>query len=447
MKMVGLIRKTYERNQAMMILFPEVIPESFNKVKWADTEACINRSENFTESTFEAGGIGGSTTSRHYDIILEDDLIYANKDDFTGKELMPSKDDIEKAIGWHKLAMSLLVPGMHTKIHNIGTRWAKYDLVAFIRGNEPDYTIFERVITVDGTSSGEPTWPEMYPMVQIKRILAAQGPYMFATQYLCKPMAIEDMLFKGEWLQYYQNKKEIPEGYRVFTTTDLSLWSEDQKQAQRKQSRGVVLTCAWDSKNHVWILRYDVGRFTPSEIINLWYTHNRLFGPEIIGCEAVYYQKSLMHFATKMMEKEGWLPIRELKTSTRVDKDVRIRALEPYAVNGAIHCRPDHKDFIEEFCEYIPGSTLSTKDILDALAYQLQVARPGEIAQARVVTRNYSEYKFSTNMDEFLRKRWDGENPKDLFDKYRLKESSIEEKEAEEMFEFASLMNPLQLEE
>ena len=447
MKMINLIRKTYERNQAMQILFPEVIPENFNKVKWADTEACINRSGNYTESTFEAGGIGGSTTSRHYDLILEDDLVYANKDDFTGKELQPSKDDIDKAIGWHKLAMSLLTPGVHTRIHNIGTRWAKYDLIAHIRETEPDYVIFERACTKDGTRTGEPTWPSMYPAKKIDQIFRAQGPYMFATQYLNKPMAPEDMLFKLDWLQYYNSKIEVPKEARIFTTIDLSLWGETSRTTQSKDSRGVVLTCAWDSNNHVWILRYDAARFNPSEIIELMYTHNRLFAPELIGVESVYYQRALVHFARLEMAKRGWLPLRELKTSTSVEKDVRIRALEPYAMNEAIHCRQDHKDFITEFIDYVPGSKMTRKDILDALAYQLQVAKPGEVAQARIAARDYSSYKFTSDMDEFLRKRWDGENPKDLFDKYRLKEVGEAEKEAEDMFEMASLLAPLDKED
>src|SRR3990167_9457029 len=194
MKMLGLIRKTYERNQAMMILFPAVIPENFNKQKWSNLEACVNRPDEFTEATFEAGGIGGSTTSRHYDLIIEDDLIYANKDDLTGKELQPNQEDIDKAIGWHKLATSLLVPKAYTHIHNIGTRWAKNDLIQFIVENEPDYERFHKVATLDGTLDGEPTWPEAYGTEKLKKILAAQGTYMFHTQYLNKPMSPEEML-------------------------------------------------------------------------------------------------------------------------------------------------------------------------------------------------------------------------------------------------------------
>ena len=441
MKMIGLIRKTYERNQAMQILFPDVIPDNFSKVKWSDTEACIARSENFTESTFEAGGIGGSTTSRHYDLIIEDDLIYANKDDFTGRELQPNQEDIDKAIGWHKLAMSLLVPGAHTRIHNIGTRWAKHDLVEFIRSNEPDYIIFERACTKDATLTGEPEWLQLYGSKKLLQIYQAQGPYMFSTQYLNKPIAPEDMLFKPEWLQYYKASSEVPKDARICTTVDLSLWGATTAR-KGTDSRGVIITCAWDTNNHVWILRYDAARFNPSEILELMYTHHRLFKPEVIGVEEVYYQKAILHFARIEMEKRGWLPIRGLKTSTSIDKDVRIRGLEPYAMNGAIHCRPDHKDFIIEYSEYVPNAKVGRKDILDALAYQLQLIRPGLVENDSTPKVDYSNYVFETKMDDVLEEAWrpEGKN-KGPLDRYKLKPVELS---PEDEYEFETLMSPLE---
>lgn len=428
MKMIGLIRKTYERNQAMMILFPEVIPDNFNKTKWSDSEATIQRSEDFTESTFEAGGIGGSTTSRHYDLIIEDDLIYACKDDLIGTELQPNQEDIDKAIGWHKLANSLLVPGSHTCIHNIGTRWAKHDLKEYIRKNETSYVTFTRSATVDGDLDLDsiPTWPGMYPINKLRQIRDAQGPYMFATQYLGKPISPEEMLFKREWLQYYKTTEELPKLMRIFTTSDLSLWSQPKR--KNRASRGVVLTCGWDSKNHVWILRYDIGRFDPSEIIDKLYLHNKLFQPEMIGVEAVYYQKSLLHFLRKEMEGlRGWLPVRELETDSSVSKELRIRALEPYAMNEAIHCKLDHMDFITEFSEYVPNNQTCTKDILDALAYQIQVARPG-LVESQPINR-LAQYEFKVKIDDVLDNAWSKHKRKSAFKEYELTKEELESSE------------------
>jgi hypothetical protein len=403
MKMLGLIRKTYEMNQAMMILFPEVIPENFNKQKWSNLEACINRSDQFTESTFEAGGIGGSTTSRHYDLIIEDDLIYAKKDDLTGKELQPDQDDIDKAIGWHKLATSLLVPKAHTRIHNIGTRWAKQDLIHYIVENEPDYECFHRAATLDGSLEGEPTWPEAYGREKLKKILAAQGTYMFHTQYLNQPMAPEDMLFKAEWLQFYL-PGELPEFMRIFTTVDLSGWTEPKRKGN--ESRGVVLTCGICPKNHLWLLHYDVGRFDPSQVIDLFYKHQKLFNPEYIYVESVYYQKSIMHFAHKEMELRGWLPLRELKTDSSQSKELRIRALEPFGSNLAIHCKKEHRDFIQEWIDYVPNSSCR-KDIIDALAYQIQVMKPGQIETLTTRDRTTGIIKIEYPAFETIEWAWD----------------------------------------
>lgn len=389
-KMIGLIRKTYESNIAMQILFPEVIPENFKKQKWSNQSACINRSENATESTFEAAGIGGSSTSRHYDLIIEDDLIYANKDDFSGKELQPNQEDIDKAIGWHKIATSLLVPGKHTRIHNTGTRWAKHDLVDYIWKNEPSYAIFRRacVKMPDGVLEGtaeisdvdwmelEPSWPEAYDREQLKMIAAAQGPYMFATQYLLMPMSPEELLFKPRWLQYYKHVSEVPSGARVFTTIDLSEWANDAR--KKSDCNSVLLSCAW-FENHMWILGYDYGRFSPTEVILLMAKHWKLYKPEALYPESVYYQKALAHFAREYV-KLGKVPpmtIRELLPEGNKSKDLRILGLEPLASNECIHCREDHKEFITEYSEYIPTNRLCKKDLLDAAAYQIQIARPG----------------------------------------------------------------------
>lgn len=382
-KMLSLIRKTYESNQAMQMLFPEVIPTNFNKIRWSNQSACINRSENFTESTYEAAGIGGASTSRHYDLIIEDDLIYAKKDDFSDQELQPSGEDIDKAIGWHKLAMSLLVPGKHTHIHNIGTRWAKKDLVSYIWDHCPEYDKFIRgavnLKELEETGDWEkctPTWKDCYDIPQLRIIRNEQGPYMFATQYLLSPSSPEEKLFKPEWLSYYEKDDEIPEGSRIFTTVDLSEWTDSKR---KSDCDGVVLTCAWSSNNHMWIKHYDKGRFDPTEIITLCAKHWTQFKPEHIGIESIYYQKAIAHFARKEMEagRIPYMSITQLKPEGNVSKEIRIRALEPLASNLAIHCKKEHKAWIEEFLEYVPNSRLCKKDLLDTASYQIQIARPG----------------------------------------------------------------------
>lgn len=672
-KMIGLTRKTYESNSALQILFPEVIPVNFNKTRWSNESACINRSDQFTESTFEAAGIGGASISRHYDIIVEDDLVYAKKDDLTGKELQPNQEDIDKAIGWHKLSHSLLVPGKHTRIYNVGTRWAKHDLVDYIWRNEPSYSRFHRgcVDLRELEEKGDwkectPVWAEAYDIPQLQKIYDAQGSWMFcspaeapvlmsdwkakpisqvkvgdevigfemrngsrwltkatvkatssviaplvkttlssgnvirhtmehkwftgrspndkahpeyarakigsklkfvmepnvptlsgekeelakwlggifdgegsctnsifihqstkankdvcdkieyalntlgyqwgfgtstreemrpgmkkgeyinsyywlrggirerrrfmlqcnpvrknlidesilkhssvfieredevvameadevepvyaletttgnyilygyassnSTQYLTIPISPEECLFKKEWLQLYTSDTEVPETARVFTTVDLAEWSAPTR---KSDCNAVVLTCAVDHNHNIWIKHYDSGRFDPSRIIQLMAMHWEKFHPEKIGIESVYYQKAIAHFARREMF-EGRVPmmsITQLKPEAGAAKEVRIRAIEPYASNLAVHCKPTHKEFISEFIDYVPNSRMCKKDILDTLAYQIQIARPG---QPKPEDKKREEIVTVTTMDSFLEKIWARSNPKDRF--------------------------------
>jgi hypothetical protein len=384
-KMIGLNRKTYESNAAMQILFPEVIPVNFNKTRWSNESACINRSENFTESTFEAAGIGGASISRHYDLVLEDDLVYAKKDDLSGKELQPGQDDIDKAIGWHKLSHSLLVPGKHTHIHNQGTRWCKHDLVDYIWTNEPSYERFvEGAVDLkeleekgDWTQC-KPTWSVCYDIPQLQKIRDAQGTWMFSTQYLLQPISPDETLFKRMWLQEYISDLEVPKTCRIFTTCDLAEWTNPTR---KTDCNAVIITCGWDHNHNMWILHYDIGRFDPSKVIKLLAMHWDKFHPERIGIESVYYQKAIGHFAREYMF-EGKIPmmtITQLKPEGGASKDIRIQGLEPLASNLAIHCKPTHKEFISEFVDFVPNNRLCHKDILDALAYQMQIARPGQV--------------------------------------------------------------------
>jgi hypothetical protein len=164
----------------------------------------------------------------------------------------------------------------------------------------------------------------------------------------------------------------------------------------------------------MWILHYDIGRFDPSKIIKLMAMHWEKFKPEAIGIEAVYYQKAIAHFAREYMF-EGKVPmmtIRQLKPEAGASKEIRIQGLEPLASNLAVHCKSTHKEFIDEFCDYVPNNRLCKKDILDALAYQIQIARPGAPI---VEKKQQGEIVTTETIDGFLEKVFNRVNPVDRF--------------------------------
>jgi hypothetical protein len=129
----------------------------------------------------------------------------------------------------------------------------------------------------------------------------------------------------------------------------------------------------------------------------------------------VYYQKSLAHFAREYME-EGKVPmmtVRNIVPEGNQSKELRIRALEPLASNCAIHCKEEHTEFINEFVEYVPNSRICKKDLLDATAYQLQVARPGE--PVPIAGKRIPDIITMGTVDEFIDECWKRANPVDAF--------------------------------
>jgi len=367
-KMLFKIRQEWMSNERLKAAFPELIPD-FNKTRWSDHVAEVKRSLKATEGTYTAAGVGGSVISQHFDYIIEDDLIYARKDDFSGQELMPSQEDIDNAIGWHKLAYSLLSNPSTGCMWNNGTRWAPRDLIYYIRVFEPDFYNFE--ISVEDPETGIPLWPERYSREELDRIKSHQGNRIYETQYLNRPRATEDIIFKKEYVNIHESLDEFPQGLSYKTVVDLAGWGDSKGVA-----RSVILTGAMDPKHHLWIPRVDAGRYNPSEVMHLYKEHSRQFRADI-WIEEIQYQRALSFFSKLEMERTGeWFIQNRLPYDGRKGaKDLRIRALEPLIVNGGLHILPSMTKLLEEL-EFYPHS--GTVDILDCLGYLFKVARPTE---------------------------------------------------------------------
>jgi hypothetical protein len=370
-KMVFKIKQEWMNNERLKAAFPELVPD-FNKTRWSDHVAEVVRSINATEGTYTAVGVGGSVISQHFDHILEDDLVYARKDDFTGQELMPSQEDIDNAIGWHKLSYSLLANPKTGCIDNTGTRWAPQDMINYIRRFEKQYQCMELASTRDAqwpiVDNTQCTWPERYDKETLETICHAQGMRIFETQYLNRPRATEDIVFKREDVVIEDSFSNFPRGLEYATIVDLAGWGDSKGTA-----RNVVLTGGIDDKHHMWIARLDARRMNPTEVIDTFKAHSRLFHSKIY-VEEVQYQRAIRFFSRQEMERTGESFIQErLPYDGKKDaKNLRIRALEPVVRNRFLHVLPSMQTLLEEL-EFFPHS--KTVDILDCMGYLLKVAK------------------------------------------------------------------------
>lgn len=375
-KMVFKIKQEWMHNERLQAAFPELIPD-FNKTRWSDHVAEVVRTINATEGTYTAVGVGGSVISQHFDHILEDDLVYARKDDFTGQELMPSQEDIDNAIGWHKLSFSLLANPKTGCIDNTGTRWAPQDMINYIRKYEKQYAGMELAVTKNAEwpvlDNANCIWPERYDVETLNTICHAQGMRIFETQYLNRPRATEDIVFRKENVVIHDSLEQFPKDLELVTIVDLAGWGDSNGTA-----RNVVLTGGVCSKHHLWIARLDARRMNPTEVIDVFKQHSRQF-KSTIYIEEIQYQRAIRHFSKQEMEKTGeWFRQEKLPYDGRKDaKNLRIRGIEPLVRMGGLHILSTMHTLLEEL-EFYPHS--KTVDILDCMGYLIKVAKvPREI--------------------------------------------------------------------
>jgi predicted phage terminase large subunit-like protein len=220
-----------------------------------------------------------------------------------------------------------------------------------------------------------PIFPERFPRPKLEKIRRRIGnDELFFCQYMCDPRGGESSQFRREWIKYYETN-ELPSLLNLFLTCDPGGLRPDTGDFT------AYLVCGVDKRNNIYILHSTAIRHNPREIIDTLFDLKQQF-PSVmtIGIEGVAYQKSLMFFAQEEMRRRNvFLPIRELETSTRVSKEMRIRSLVPRFSNGTVFLKAGQTEIVDQLLDFPKGRH---DDLIDALAYQLQLLIvPQEAAQ------------------------------------------------------------------
>ena len=367
-KKLKAVAQVFEKNDLFRALYPEILPDS--SCKWSNECLEVKRTDAHPEGTVEAAGVGTMVTSRHYDVILEDDTVAAKKDDMTGIMQQPTQMDIEKAIGWHSLAHPLLLHPVRSQIVIVGTRWAERDLIGYVTEKFPEYKVITRAIAEDKDGEaagleegGSLTWPERFNEEAYRELESSLGPYMFACLYLNKPTASINQTFQRSWIQYYQNKPK-----ECFACTSVDLASAEKSETS-DPDYNVILTTAIEPKSgRIYILDYTRRRMDPSEVIDAIFAHYQKHKFMKVIIEAIGYQRTLVHWLKRrQLKTETVFYVEELK-SLKGSKAERILGLQPYFANGLVSIRSWMSELEHELLSWSPNLKSGHDDIVDAMS-------------------------------------------------------------------------------
>lgn len=161
--------------------------------KWDTTEIEVRgKTAPWKEATVTTLGVGGPVASRHYELIIGDDLV-AEKNART--ELQR-----EQVRTWYYKVLYPTVVDETSRVFLIGTRFHPQDLWGTLQRNDPDVSVkVIRALDADGSTP----WPEKFSVAHLHALRTKMGPAIFNSQYQNDTDAMKGQIFKEEWFRFY----------------------------------------------------------------------------------------------------------------------------------------------------------------------------------------------------------------------------------------------------
>jgi hypothetical protein len=391
------IDQHFYNNGRFRDLFPEIIPNE--KSTWNASSKCIGGSKfrPHGEGTFDFIGVGGALQSRHYDRMIEDDLV--------GKDALRSEIIMADTIEYHKLLEGAFDGPDHTELV-VGNRWSPTDLNGWIRENEPEFVVESHSALggcCDMHEPGKPILPEEFDIARLEKIRRRQGAYLFSHQYLNEALSAEDVVFKPEWLRYYKPKPEpfmqklVMEGeikqieanrmllehevVKGTTYSDIpvnrlvrSMTVDPNHSGSEGRARHAIVVTGLDpDTDQIYLLDIWAQSMPYDDLTKHIYSMCERWKLTEFWLETVAAQKYLKyHLEYRNKIENRNLRCRELKTDRgKHGKWTRIDALSPLFEQGKVFIRRDQSAFITEYTRY-SHSARQVVDVLDAFSYAPQ---------------------------------------------------------------------------
>lgn len=375
------IRTHFEQNINLIRIFGDWKKSRDNV--WNDKEFTVNRRTVIKkEATVSALGASGAVVSKHFDIIIGDDLV--------GFENARTEAQRKVLKEWF---YSSLYPTLEPdgEIHILGTRYSPMDLYKdLIKSKNYKVNVQQAITVKDGQEYS--LWESKFSLEKLRSIREEAGLIIFNMQYQNNTELAKGKIFKYKYFKHFEeydidydlnrvrvkvlDSQGVPYWIpvRIYMGADLAI-SEDETS---NNDYFVLTVIGVDKNKNVYVLDYLKERLTFNAQLNaiLDYGKNKFPMVERIGVETVQYQKSL----AQEIRRLSLLPVVNIQTS----KDKVTRAMRRSALfeNGKVWFRIGMDD-LEECLLLFPE--VDHDDLFDGLDFALTVADQGN--SVRVLNR------------------------------------------------------------
>lgn len=238
-------------------------------------------------------------------------------------------------------------------------------------------------------------WAEKWTYKDLMKMRATEGTASFNSEMQNNPVDPESAAFNEEWLDYYD---DAPPDFKernfiIIGANDPSLGKN------KKADTSSIIDLALDlNTGYMYVIGASVERRAPdvimTDIINTHRRYRQDYGKGYykFGVETVQFQfffKEVM--AAKVLEAGEYIPIEEINSN--VNKEIRIKSLQPFVKNKWIKFNSRHRELIRQLTEFPFGANDDAPDGLQ-MAVALAQAVRGIAAKFEYTTVSKREVRF-----------------------------------------------------
>jgi predicted phage terminase large subunit-like protein len=355
---IGKIRKELETNTSLLEMYGDQAPKarSTETGRWTNDELHLKNG-----SVLRARGAGQQIRGFRPTIVVVDDL--------ETDEVVANADRLKDLGDWFKSALlgTLFSDG---QMLFVGTLLHPESLLAHYV-HEPPPGWVSRLYRADGEDGRTPLWPEEWPLEKLAaRRAQMENDYLYEQEYRNNPIPDERRVFRR--IEHYD---ELPGGLLFFTAVDpaISLAGSADYTA--------IVTVGVDADHNFYVAETINKRLLPDKVVEQIFKTYDKWRPICVGVEATGFQRMLKHeIELQRLKRNVYFPVPELKSGGR-SKHLRIEALQPRFEAGKVFLHRGQEELKTQLLRY--PSRSGHDDLLDALAYILDIYRPADSSRGR----------------------------------------------------------------
>lgn len=342
----------------------QILPQYFGLFDgghWNQDEITIKQRTVILDApTIATTGLEKEQTSQHYDLIIADDLV-ARENVATPEQRAKVKDYINSL-------MALLEP--EGELWVVGTRWSMDDAYGDLI-DEGIWDVLIRSAYTDDTRAAT-IFPEKFTLEKLQFLRNKLGPTLFSCWYLNDPISQEAADFKKEWVKYYVPGTPHP--------NSLYLSIDPAHSLSRDADYSAFVVAGMFNDRRIRVVDFVRKRVVPSELVSIVFDLVKKWRLHRVGIETFAFQKTLKYEIERRQRETGvFFGIDELRIGRTgsgektINKEERIRSLQPLFEQGLIELRQDMHDLVDELLAFPRGKY---DDLIDALSRCIQYLIP-----------------------------------------------------------------------